>query len=193
MIVSSRSLSVALCSGVVALGLTLWAQDAPKINFLTEENRTDVAAITHLLTPTRGIKEVKESTCEATSSAPTRSIQAASDAVAFSFDSNSAKLSPQATHTLDALGKALTSEQLKSFRFQIEGHTDNRGSDDLNCRLSRNRAQNVVIYLTKNFGIQEGRLVAKGYGKTTPIDSNDTQEGRRKNRRVQIINLGALQ
>jgi OOP family OmpA-OmpF porin len=107
------------------------------------------------------------------------------------FATNSAELTPPATKTLDELGKALTSDELKSYCFVVEGHTDSRGSDALNLKLSEHRAQSVVHYLVDHFKIDEDRLQAVGYGKSKPIADNATEEGRQKNRRVQVANLGA--
>jgi OOP family OmpA-OmpF porin len=69
----------------------------------------------------------------------------------------------------------------------IEGHTDSRGSDAYNIRLSNNRANAVRDYLIKEFGVEASRLSAKGYGKSRPIATNDTDEGRQKNRRVWAV------
>lgn len=66
---------------------------------------------------------------------------------------------------------------------ELSGHTDNVGSDADNLTLSQNRADAVVTYLTQN-GIKENRLTAKGYGKTQPVASNDSEEGKQLNRRV---------
>ena len=115
-----------------------------------------------------------------------------SDSVAMKveFPSNSADLTPDAKKSLDALGKALTSSDLSAFCFVVEGHTDGVGSDGLNLKLSERRAQSVVHYLAEHFKIDEGRLQAVGYGKRKPIADNDTEEGRQKNRRVQVANVG---
>lgn len=69
----------------------------------------------------------------------------------------------------------------------FEGHTDNIGSSELNMRLSQQRAENVVHYLVKNFGIERSRLSAKGYGATRRIAYNNTPEGRQKNRRINAV------
>ena len=66
---------------------------------------------------------------------------------------------------------------------EIRGHTDGKGADSYNQRLSENRAKSVTDYLISK-GISEKRLQYKGYGKSMPIDSNDTEEGRANNRRV---------
>jgi OOP family OmpA-OmpF porin len=69
----------------------------------------------------------------------------------------------------------------------IEGHTDNIGNAEYNQKLSDARAKSVRQYLIKNFGIKASRLTAVGYGLTKPIASNDTEEGRQKNRRVEAV------
>lgn len=107
------------------------------------------------------------------------------------FATNSATLTPAATQTLDELGKALSSDQLKGYCFVVEGHTDSVGSAAYNLRLSQRRAESVVSYLTKTYKIEPDRLQAVGLGKASPIASNDTDDGRQKNRRVQVANLGA--
>ncbi|MCK6553163.1 OmpA family protein [Candidatus Binatia bacterium] len=107
------------------------------------------------------------------------------------FATNSAALTPAATQTLDELGKALSSDQLKGYCFVVEGHTDGVGSAAYNLKLSQRRAESVVNYLTGTHKIDPERLQAVGVGKTNPIASNDTDEGRQKNRRVQVANLGA--
>ena len=68
-------------------------------------------------------------------------------------------------------------------RLEIQGHTDNTGSLNLNNKLSQSRANSVVDYLTKN-GIDRNQLIAKGYGPSLPVADNATAEGRTKNRRV---------
>ena len=76
-------------------------------------------------------------------------------------------------------------ETYPNMRIEIQGHTDGKGSDSYNQRLSENRAKAVTDYLISK-GISEKRLQYKGYGKTMPIDTNDTEEGRANNRRVEF-------
>ncbi|MBO9703216.1 MAG: PD40 domain-containing protein [Sporocytophaga sp.] len=73
----------------------------------------------------------------------------------------------------------------KSLVVEISAHTDDMGSDDYNNKLSQNRAESVVRYLTSK-GITAERLVAKGFGKTMPAVPNDSDENRAKNRRVEF-------
>jgi OOP family OmpA-OmpF porin len=69
----------------------------------------------------------------------------------------------------------------------IEGHTDNFGTNEYNQKLSEERAKSVRQYLIDKFGINGSRLTAVGYGEEKPIATNDTEEGRQKNRRVEAV------
>ena len=69
----------------------------------------------------------------------------------------------------------------------IQGHTDNVGTEASNIKLSQERADSVKAYLVDKFGIASDRLRAVGYGPNKPIASNDTEEGRQKNRRVEAV------
>jgi outer membrane protein OmpA-like peptidoglycan-associated protein len=70
-------------------------------------------------------------------------------------------------------------------KIEIGGHTDNVGKHEYNVTLSENRAKSVMTYLLEN-GIAQDRLSYKGYGETQPIDSNETEAGRAKNRRTEF-------
>ncbi len=78
--------------------------------------------------------------------------------------------------------------QNPSVEIEIAGHTDSKGSDEYNANLSQGRSQAVVDYLISQ-GINEYRLSAHGYGESKPIDTNDTDEGRANNRRVEFTVL----
>jgi outer membrane protein OmpA-like peptidoglycan-associated protein len=69
---------------------------------------------------------------------------------------------------------------------QIEGHTDSVGSDEFNQQLSERRADSVGNFLTQQ-GVSSSTITARGFGKTQPVVSNDTPEGRQRNRRVEIV------
>ncbi len=99
------------------------------------------------------------------------------------FDTDKSELLPDSKSELDKLISFLT----KNIAMQIEigGHTDNEGSDAHNLVLSQNRAKSVYDYLITN-GIESKRLMYKGYGKTIPVASNETPEGRAKNRRTEF-------
>ncbi len=83
-----------------------------------------------------------------------------------------------------AFQKAVERGMTSRLVIEVEGHTDNVGSHNANQKLSEARAESVCQYLLENFGLPQELLIAKGYGTTQPIVSNDTKEGRAKNRRV---------
>jgi outer membrane protein OmpA-like peptidoglycan-associated protein len=100
------------------------------------------------------------------------------------FKTNSAELLAESTPVLEAVQKVL-SEHPDIAQLSVEGHTDNVGSASYNDRLSQRRAESVVQWLVKH-GIARSRLQAHGFGLHKPIDSNDTPEGRERNRRVEF-------
>ncbi len=79
-------------------------------------------------------------------------------------------------------------KQNSKVSIEIAGHTDSKGSDEYNLNLSQGRSQSVVDYLISQ-GIDSARLQAHGYGETKPIDTNDTEDGRANNRRVEFTIL----
>jgi len=101
------------------------------------------------------------------------------------FDTGKADIKPEYRDQIAKVGEFM--KQYPTTTAVIEGHTDNVGSSELNKKLSKQRADNVVAYLVKNFGIEASRLEAKGYGDTRRIAYNSTPEGRQKNRRINAI------
>ena len=99
------------------------------------------------------------------------------------YDFDKATLRSESTTELDALAKLLTENP--GLRIELGSHTDDRGADDYNQRHSEARATSVVTYLLGK-GITRDRLVAKGYGKTSPVATNETEEGRQQNRRTEF-------
>ena len=97
------------------------------------------------------------------------------------FETGSAELKDESQVELDKLVEFMNSNT--QIRIEISGHTDNVGSDAVNQKLSENRAKSVANYLIDS-GIESGRIRAVGYGKTRPIDTNDTEKGRANNRRT---------
>ena len=101
------------------------------------------------------------------------------------FDFNKATLKPESKAALDKIGNVLI--QAPDLKIEIGGHTDAKGSDKYNLKLSDERAKAVHDYLEKNFSqINPDNLVSKGYGESKPVASNDTDEGRTENRRVEF-------
>jgi len=101
--------------------------------------------------------------------------------VKFEFDSD--RLTEPAKLILNEVGETL--KAYPSIKVDLEGHTDNIGSDNYNLGLSERRANSVKTYLTGR-GIPAARMNPVGYGETRPIDTNDTDAGREENRRVEL-------
>jgi outer membrane protein OmpA-like peptidoglycan-associated protein/tetratricopeptide (TPR) repeat protein len=99
------------------------------------------------------------------------------------FDFDKATLRPESTNELERLTKLLN--DVPTLKIEISGHTDSKGADDYNKKLSNSRAKSVVDYLVSK-GISAGRLTFAGYGEEQPISSNDTDEGRQMNRRTEF-------
>lgn len=107
------------------------------------------------------------------------------------FANGSADLTPDAMKTLDELGQALSSNELSAYKFRIEGHTDTVGSPAYNKSLSERRAEAVVGYIAKKFNVDPSRLQAVGMGEEGLLVTTPPQTAEPRNRRVEVINLGA--
>ncbi len=99
------------------------------------------------------------------------------------FDFNKYELKPESYPELDRVVTFLN--DYANIEIELSGHTDNIGSHDYNMKLSENRANAVAEYLFKK-GITKNRIVIIGYGETQPADTNQSEEGRQKNRRVEF-------
>jgi outer membrane protein OmpA-like peptidoglycan-associated protein len=102
------------------------------------------------------------------------------------FDFDKTTLKSESFVELDKVVELL--KQNPSVEIEISGHTDSKGGDQYNLNLSQGRSQAVVDYLISQ-GIESFRLSAQGYGESKPIDTNDTDEGRANNRRVEFTVL----
>ncbi|SOE22285.1 WD40-like Beta Propeller Repeat [Spirosomataceae bacterium TFI 002] len=102
------------------------------------------------------------------------------------FDQSSPVLREESFEQLDELVKIL--KENNSVKIEVRGHTDNEGDFYLNVKLSKERCESVIKYLTSK-GIHENRLTAVGRGPIEPISSNENEESRKKNRRVEFMVL----
>ena len=101
------------------------------------------------------------------------------------FATGSSELSPETIQVLEKVARAFQSDRLAGFAFRIEGHADPRGGADLNQKLSQDRAQAVVAYLTGKLGVLPDRLQPVGKGATELL--NPQHPDAAENRRVTIV------
>jgi outer membrane protein OmpA-like peptidoglycan-associated protein len=101
------------------------------------------------------------------------------------FDTNSAEVKPESEPTLQEIVKLLKEDS--GLKLYVVGHTDNVGGYAYNIGLSQRRAESVVKVLTAKHGIDPTRLRSAGAGLLAPVAPNDTEEGRAKNRRVELV------
>lgn len=196
-----RKITLSLLAIGVGLALLPLRSEAQNVRDFTEHEPTTQELI-DVLKPrtarprTRGLVPVtgEKPQCEYYRKQMSRGIGPAPDsdaaALKVTFAYNSAQLTKEAEQTLDTLGEAFKSSELGPCCFRIEGHTDSKGGDTYNLKLSERRAQSAVRYLAEHFGVEKERMMAVGYGKKQPIADNENDEGRQKNRRVQVVNLG---
>jgi outer membrane protein OmpA-like peptidoglycan-associated protein len=100
------------------------------------------------------------------------------------FDTGKTTIRPDSAKTLNDAAAAL--KLATGFKVEVAGHTDNVGTPEANLKLSEGRAQAVMAALVQR-GVPADRLTAKGYGQTAPVADNRTEEGRAKNRRVELV------
>jgi outer membrane protein OmpA-like peptidoglycan-associated protein len=103
------------------------------------------------------------------------------------FDYNSATINSRATPTVVSLGKVLSEPDMKGRVFLIAGHTDAKGGDSYNMKLSERRAEAIKAYLSTRFGIPAESLVSVGYGEEQLKNKADPNAD--ENRRVQVVNM----
>ncbi|MBO9635447.1 MAG: OmpA family protein [Chitinophagaceae bacterium] len=104
------------------------------------------------------------------------------NAVLFGFDKSD--LTPSTENSLNKLVDIL--KQYPDTYIEVQGHTDSKGTAEYNMNLSQKRATSVANYLIKK-GVSSSRITTKGFGFTAPVATNDTDEGRAQNRRVNFL------
>jgi outer membrane protein OmpA-like peptidoglycan-associated protein len=105
--------------------------------------------------------------------------------VGLDFDSGASQIKPANFELLAKVEKAI--DVFPRSELTIEGHTDSYGGDELNQKLSQDRAESVKQYMVNAMRIPTYRLIATGYGETKPVASNETAAGRARNRRIDVV------
>lgn len=105
--------------------------------------------------------------------------------VGLTFDSGKSEIKQQDFNLLAKVEKAI--DVFPSSELIIEGHTDSYGGDESNQRLSQQRAESVQQYMINAMRLPSYRLIATGYGETNPVANNETESGRARNRRIDIV------
>ena len=101
------------------------------------------------------------------------------------FDTGKAALKPESAPQLEQMGKLLQSQP--ALNVYVVGHTDNQGVLEANLVLAQQRAQAVAMALSTTCKINAKRIIAKGVANLAPVASNATEEGRARNRRVELV------
>ena len=140
-------------------------------------------ALVHVLNPKP--RDQKMVVVEASTMAQSLSTEGSISLYGILFDFDKADIKPESRPALDEIAKLLKSDQ--DLSIIVVGHTDNKGAFDYNIDLSSRRAIAVSQELTATYGIEKERLTAAGAGMMAPVATNDTDEGRAKNRRVELV------
>ncbi len=101
------------------------------------------------------------------------------------FDTGKSTIKPESAQAIEEIAKLLKSDP--GLKVHVVGHTDNVGGRDANIKLSQERGEAVLQALVRDHGIAAARLSSYGCGPFAPVASNDTEEGRAKNRRVELV------
>jgi OOP family OmpA-OmpF porin len=142
-------------------------------DFIAEGDNVD-------LTQTKGFQEIKGKELKLVPIEVGRSIRLNN----IFFDTGKSELRPESGPELDRL--VVTFNESPKMVIEVRGHTDNTGSNEINAKLSQDRADAVREYFISK-GIEPDRVASKGFGETKPVAANDTDEGRQQNRRVEFV------
>ncbi|MBU1627577.1 OmpA family protein [bacterium] len=172
-----------------ASGLSTDAEIKALVDYIFPPRITPTPTRTPTATPTPPLDSDKDGVIDDNDKCPGTPLGAKVDAegcwrlqnVYFEFDS--AKIKQVCEQSLDEVANVLKANP--NVKVIIEGHTDSKGSDEYNLNLSQKRADSIKKYLVSK-GIAAENLSTKGYGESKPIADNETDEGRAKNRRIEL-------
>jgi outer membrane protein OmpA-like peptidoglycan-associated protein len=181
--IRGRQITLVLAvAGILFVLVFPWTLGAQEEKFIDcRERSCEVQDIIRALQPPR--MRGLPTTAMPMAAMPMAAMPTAALALNVYFATNSDRIPSKFYADLNKLGEALT--QLQS-SVEISGHTDSVGSDQANQLLSERRAMSVKQYLEQHFSLSTERLIAKGYGESRPRATNDTESGRRQNRRIEV-------
>ncbi len=162
-----------------------------EVNFYFLDDPDNALALAWQLAAKNGGLQVIKITWPAANQQPTQQLekQLANEGRAqvygIYFDFASDQLRPESAEVLKEITQVMHDHP--DWKLSVEGHTDNIGGDAFNMDLSRRRAEAVKTALTLDYQISPERLTTAGFGATRPVASNDTMEGRARNRRVELV------
>ena len=132
-------------------------------------------------------KKAMEQYIEADAAALSNDIRSTGHAAVYgiNFDTGKSTIKPESAQAIGEIAKLLKADP--GLKIHVVGHTDNTGGVDSNIKLSQERAEAVLQALVRDHGIATSRLRAYGCGQFAPVASNDSEEGRAKNRRVELV------
>jgi len=174
------SRSAALAALMLCMGAAQAAESTTVLKgaAVTEANLVEALAPDEAPLRMRSLRVVKDA-------APQQAARKPSASLLITFQTNSAELTPQARQQLDVVAQALRNEKLAEFAFNVEGHADPRGTQDLNQTLSQQRAESVRRYLVGTHAIGAERLSAVGKGDSEPLNTGNPAAP--ENRRVTLV------
>lgn len=168
----------------IVVALVLAASFGPSMAQSTKVlkgNQITEQALIEALVPPAGTRSIRPGGAPASAEKPP------AQGLMIVFETNSAELTADGKQKLDIVGKALNTDKLASFSFQVEGHADPRGTPDWNLRLSQERAEAVRQYLVQAQNVTPDRLKPVGKGDREPL--NTERPAAVENRRVTIVTI----
>ena len=156
---------------------------------ILDAGTVDVASFSHEIVPASTPQHYAQSQIVEHFTTQTRSLSRRKLDLDIQFEFGSDRLTPQAKQDLDELGRALEHPAMKSRRFELAGHTDDVGDAGYNMELSKKRARSAYEYLMSRYDIAPDAVETAGYGEERPVVEGDSDEARRRNRRVVIEQL----
>ena len=177
-----------LCA-VLAAGSAFAQSESPATSVMKEDQVTQQGLIDALAPQQQAAEQpVRTRSLRVSRADPAATVPAppAKANLLITFDTNSARLTPEARKALDVVAQAFSSDRLASQRFQIEGHADPRGASEANLKLSRERAEAVRDYLSSK-GVDLARLQPVGKGDRELLKPTDPSAP--ENRRVTFVTI----